>query len=419
MAHLNRRRILYFACIPLAAVFIAAAIAWHRLSLRHHLEPDGFLTHVVQLEAVELDANSRQALGWSLAILSRDDEVRALEFHPRHDRSASSLDPDRMELHAVPWREGIEKIAADNRIVLMMEDHCASKHREFIGAALPIFKDAKFTHYAAEAIGPVDRSLAQRGYPRNLTGLYTSDPRFGNTLRRALDLKLEVLCYDFRPFTHDGREEFAATTLAALFLTSTETKLLVHAGHAHVLKHETKYGERWLAARLWEKSGIEPFTIWQWSSQRDARDYAELVRILKKRNIPLKEPVLLMPPPPMDCGLQDPPYGLARVDAIVLHPPDASVAPGMRTVLFPAEMQKLVGTWTGDLWPVVVSAYKQNEPIDAIPLDQVMLRESETQFVLWIPKDTEYQIRVFTSQGLIESRAHVRGTQISVSLGEQ
>jgi hypothetical protein len=256
----------------------------------------------------------------------------------------------------------------------------------------------------------------QRGYPSSLTGLYTSDPRFGNTLRRALDLKLEVLGYDFQSSSHDGREEYAATALAALFEGNPKTKLLVHAGHAHVFKHKTKTGERWLAARLWEKSGIEPFTIWQWSSQRDARDYAELVRILKKRNIPLDEPVLLMPPPPTYCGLQDPPYGLARVDAIVLHPPDESVAPGMRTVLFPAEMHKLVGTWTGDLWPVVVSAYKRGEPIDAIPLDQLMLRESETQMVLWIPKDTEYQIRVFTPQGLVESRSQLLGNQLWVSI---
>lgn len=411
MSHLKRRRILCFACISLAAVFIA----WHRFSLRHHLEPAGFLTHVVQLEGGVPNSNSQQALGWSLAILGRDDEVRALDFHTRQERPASIPDLERMELHAVPWREGIEKIATDNRIVLIMEDHCASKHREFIGATLPAFQDAKFTHYAAEAISLNDRSLVQRGYPSSLTGLYTSDPRFGNTLRRALDLKLDVLGYDFRPFTHEGREEYAATTLAALLQNSPETKLLVHAGHAHVLKHKTETGERWLAARLWEKSGIEPYTIWQWSSQRDARDYAGLVRILKKRGITFNEPVMLMPPPAMDCGLQDPPYGLARVDAIVLHPPDASAAPGIRTVLFPADMKKLAGTWTGDLWPVVVSAYKPNEPSNAIPLDQVMLRESETQFVLWIPKDTEYQIRVFSSQGLMQSHSQVQGAYVSVS----
>ena len=106
----------------------------------------------------------------------------------------------------------------------------------------------------------------------------------------------------------------------------------------------------------------------------------------------------------------------ARVDAIVLHPPDESVAPGMRTVLFPDEMQQLTGIWRGNVWPVVVSAYKQGEPIDAIPLDQLMLRVSEIQIVLWIPKDTEYQIRVFTPQGLIESRSQLLGNRLWVSI---
>src|SRR5262249_41642386 len=150
-----------------------------------------------------------------------------------------------------------------------------------------------------------------------------------------------------------------------------------------------------------DKTGIEPFTIWQWSSNHDAREYVEIVRLLQERGVSFKEPVLLMPPPPLDCGLTDSPYGLARVDAIVLHPPDESVAPGKRTVLFSDSSERLYGIWTGHLWPVVVCAYKKGEPIDAIPLDQVMLRPDEISFLLWIPAGVEYQIRVFDRHGLL------------------
>src|SRR6185369_16056339 len=189
-----------------------------------------------------------------------------------------------------------------------------------------------------------------------------------------------------------------------------------HAGHAHVLKFVTKHGERWLAARLWDKTGIEPFTIWQWSSQRDAHDYAEIVRIIKDQGASFDEPLLLMPPPPDDCGLRDSPYGLARVDAIVLHPPDDSAAPGKRTVLFPDGMQRIAGVWNGNEWPVVLCAYRKGEPVEAIALDQVMLRPKESDFVLWIPASTEYEIRVFQRGGLLKSHVAFEGKSLSVSL---
>ena len=54
----------------------------------------------------------------------------------------------------------------------------------------------------------------------------------------------------------------------------------------------------WLAALLWEKTGIEPFTIWQWSSQSGAHDYEKIVGVLKARGVNFDQPVLLMPPPP-------------------------------------------------------------------------------------------------------------------------
>lgn len=412
---MKRRRIRWIALTSLAMVVLAAAVAY-RCSQQLHHEPWQLLAQIEQLERAGGDEMSVQILGWNLAILGRDDEVRRIDVHPRFEPPRSSVAIEELELTVVPWRSGIGDIAANHRVVMIMEDHMVSKHREFIGATLPVFKDAGFTHYAAEAIGRFDTSLAQRGYPNKFTGLYTSDPQFGNVLRRALHLEFAVLGYDFRMTTHEEREEFAATRLASVFQDSAETKMLVHAGHSHVLKYETEYGRRWLASLLWEKTGVEPFTIWQWSRKHDAHDYERIVNALKARGFSLDEPVLLMPPPAFDCGLEDSPYCLASVDAIVLHPPDQSVAPAKRTVLFPDAVQRLAGRWMANQWPVVVSAYRQGEPIDAIPLDQVMLRQDETDFVLWIPAATEYVIRVFDSDGLLNSRVETDTNSISVGL---
>ena len=93
------------------------------------------------------------------------------------------------------------------------------------------------------------------------------------------------------------------------------------------------------------------------------------------------------------------------VDAILIHPPDVSVAPAKRTALFPSEMQQVSGTWLTAQWPVVITAYNQGEPVKAVPLDQVMLRNNEQKFTLWLPSSAKYSIVVFDRNGVLQSTA--------------
>jgi hypothetical protein len=50
--------------------------------------------------------------------------------------------------------------------------------------------------------------------------------------------------------------------------------------------------------------------------------------------------------------------------------------------------------------PVVIAAYQKGEPPSAIPLDQVMLRENERDFALWIPQAADYDLMVFGTRGI-------------------
>jgi hypothetical protein len=356
------------------------------------------LQNVIQIEREGVDKHNVQPLGWDLAILGRDDEVRRMDFHPQFELPPLDVDTQKLKLNVVAWRDGLKQIANEHRIVMIMEDHFVSKHREMIGATLPMLRDAGFTHYAAEAIGESAGALKSRGYPIVKSGYYVSDPQFGNVIRRALDLRFEVLGYDFRPFTHEVREEYGATTLANLFNGNPHVKLVVHAGHAHVFKHATDMGQRWLASILWQKTGIEPFTLWQWSSMYDGHEYRVVADAIAELG-DFDEPVLLMPPPNTESGLRNVP----RVDAILVHPPDQSVAPSGRTVLFPDSLQRISGQWLDRQWPVVIAAYKNGEPSNSIPLDQVMLRDGEQEFVLWVPASTAYTIAVFDQNGILDS----------------
>lgn len=414
----KHRRIRWIAILSLGLIVVVAGIGWNFFLSKLFLEPPQYLAAVIQMEDAGVNEVSVQQLATFLAFLGRDDEVRRMDVHPQFKPAPSTVEFGPMELTVVPWREGIREIAARHRVVMIMEDHIVSKHREWIGGTLPAFREAGFTHYAAETIFESGAALKKRGYPASNTGTYTADPQFGNVLRRALDLEFEILGYDYDFSTHERREESAATELARLFQNDAKTRLVVHAGHAHVLKYKTKIGQRWLASLLWEKTGIEPFTIWQWSRLHEARDYDKIAGELKSRRLLANEPVLLMPPPAGTFGIEDSPYnqfadGTAGVDAIVVHPPDQSAAPAGRTALFPETMHRVSGKWTAKQWPVVVSAYRRGEPVNAIPLDQIMLRKDETDFVLWIPKGAEYEIRVFNQKGLLKS---ITGLECHVDL---
>lgn len=393
----TRRRIRRFALVAFILFALTAGLGWHFWSSRNFTPPQ-MLQHVVEIENTGIDENNAQTLGWMLAMLGRDDEVRELDFFPQFELPPLEMDEHELHLSPVPWRDALKQIAAEHRIVMIMEDHSVSKHREMIGATLPTFRDAGFTHFAVEAVGESAKALAFRGYPAGVTGVYTADPQFGNALRQAMELKFKVLGYDFGPSNHDGREEFAANKLAKVVNKDPHAKLLVHAGGGHVLKYETKHHGTWLAAILWEKTGIEPFTIWQWSAAHDSHEYRVVADAVAKLQA-FDEPVLLMPPPSKESGLRDVP----RVDAILVHPPDQSVAPANRTTLFPNDMQRVAGQWATKQWPVIIAAYRNDEPITAIPLDQVMLRDSEQEFTLWVPRSTDFEIVVFDQQGVLQT----------------
>jgi hypothetical protein len=396
------RRIVVILVVILLSM---SAFAWYFVSSRDtppwaHLQTIEYLENQSNADS-ENDRNfNRQQIGWSLAILGRDHEVREMDFFPDYELPPVKLNEDQLKLSVVPWREGIAQIASREQIVMVMEDHFVSKTREMIGETLPFFADEGFTHYAAEAIGESGDTLKKRGFPISKSGFYTSDPQFGNVIRRAIDLDFQLLGYDFNPLSHESREEYAATKLAGLFQGNPQTKLFVHAGHAHVLKHTTPQGQRWLASLLWEKTGIEPFTIWQWSAMHDAHEYRAIAERLQDQR-DFDEPVLLMPPPSADVGFRN----LPRVDAILVHPPDVSIAPANRTVLFSGKKVKIVGSCNVPDRPIAVAAVKQGEPTNSIALDQVMLRNNENAFSLWVPSGDPYDIVVYNNEGVLHVNA--------------
>jgi hypothetical protein len=151
-----------------------------------------------------------------------------------------------------------------------------------------------------------------------------------------------------------------------------------------------------MAARLWEKTRIEPYCIYQGNDGYDSPNYPRLVELAGATD----EPKMLIPPP---IRLADPQFAgmpAGAIDALVIHPLTKSEPPAARKPVFSSDMTRIPGRWLESEWPVVVGAYRTGEPIDAIALDQVMLRQGESKFELWIPSQA-YELRVTSTSGVV------------------
>ncbi len=125
----------------------------------------------------------------------------------------------------------------------------------------------------------------------------------------------------------DRREEYQAATLAQQFAARPDLRMVVHAGHGHVFKHEVRQVGRYMASRLWEMTGVEPFTIWQLSSELPNEVYRRLIHQIG----PILEPVILVPPPRQVSEMLFPESSVQpAVDAIVIHPPRIGHEPADR-----------------------------------------------------------------------------------------
>ena len=334
---------------------------------RQQVSTAAHLQQVLQSEA-QLDASGRferQDLSFWLGVFGRGAEAhtfstRAATAHRQDERpTESSADWDKhISSQAVPWRQAISEIAARERIVIIMEAHNATQHREWIEQTLLIFYDAGFRHYAAETLHEAGDALTERGFPVETTGVYVNDPRFGNLLRRAIELNYTIHEYEAVLATEmSQREEQQAQTLANIIAANPDGKIVIHAGFSHVFKQPVPNSGKWMAARLWEKTGIEPYSIYQAYEDYDSPNYPRLVELAGATD----EPRLLMPPP---SGLTDPQFAdipVGAVDAIVIHPLTKGQPPASRKPAFSSGMTQLRGRWLEKEWPIIIGAYRAGE----------------------------------------------------------
>ena len=400
-ASAGRFRRLRWVVVGAIAVLLVGAAVFAKSFLRD-LSPSYLLQSIARIEQQENpDPGTMQQLSTMLAMCGRETDAESVSRWivtgggPVSQRSTlPSIDISKF--HPMPWRKTFTDIANRERLIIIMEAHNAPKHRQWIEQTLPILRNAGFHDYAAETLSESGRNLKQRGYPLRSTGYYVSDPHFGNVLRTAIDLDFDLHTYEAYEKTIDRREYGEAADLAKLFSANPNLKLVVHAGYGHVYKTTPAHSAKPMAAHLWEMTGIEPYCILQMYHSPEDAEARQLARLLDADS----EPTMLVPAP---VGLRDRQfqYPPGSVDALVIHPPSVG-GPEQRVHSFKKARQKMAGVWNGSKWPVLIGAFKKGESADAIALDQVMLRERERDFVLWVPSD-DFEIRIFSTKGQLNS----------------
>ncbi len=173
--------------------------------------------------------------------------------------------------------EQIIALIGDARIVMVSEAHDNPLHRHAVMQIGLRLREEGFTVFAAETFNDPPQATDQGLMPQTI-GYYSADPVFTRQLQAFHKAGFVFAPYEMRRDQDDPdaetsrerisvREEAQADNFIENILEAhPDARVLVHVGYSHLLKTPVvrdDHEQPWFAARLWEKTGIEPFAISQ------------------------------------------------------------------------------------------------------------------------------------------------------------
>lgn len=337
-------------------------------------------------EASESAKQYRIRLGENFYI-SEQSEKRHEKNQPRFD-NGNTVDLTRF--HASDALAEIINRAKNTRIVILNEDHESPRDRAFGLAVAKALRPLGYNKLAIEALTGGDDDYASNlslrvsrdGFVRPEDGFYTLDPVFSDFIRQSIKSGYKISSYEAlgirtgaqltREQRISTRERGQAENIARrLFSETSEDKILIYVGYAHVKKGKDDNGIRWLAEALRERLGINPLTIDQATSEKyniGDKFFDQSVIFLDTN----KSPVV---------------FGdySGRVDIQVFHGPSRMQLGrpswlwrmGRKAVSVPVELAPRSGCR-------LIQAFVDSEGQDAIPVDQIVVFPQSRQSYLAI-----------------------------------
>lgn len=262
----------------------------------------------------------------------------------------------------------IVDLAANTRIVIVNEAHDRPHHREFTRRLAIRLAPLGYTNFAVEALDPDTFTNDAVPYARTNFGTYINEPVFGSLVRTAKEMGLVLVAYDsgitdaeaaLEPVEHVRlREERQASRLAEVIADLPESeRILIHVGYSHAAEVPIRgFGGNqieWMAARLKQRTGIDPLTI----DQTDCLSDSDRIQF----------------------AAASPRHADGQHDLVVAHPALKFVdgRPEWRAA-GPVSQVEIPSGLISESARTIVEARFVDEPMDAVPIDRVMLWPGET-----------------------------------------
>ena len=339
------------------------------------------------------------------------DEFFSRQTKPKPDLESSPID-DYERRNAI---EVIVSEAEKQQVVMINEEHDTPMHRAFTNRLLPLLYAKGFRYLAAETIAESDTGLNKRGYPTQKSGFYTADPVYGDMIRTALKLGFKIVPYEHirtdcknprenPDFCQNERERGQAQNLYDRILKNEpNAKILVHVGRGH--NQEANF-ENWamMAWHFKQISKIDPFTVGQMHMSERSKPENEFP-LYRYTAVKWKftEPIVFQS---KDGKL----WSESTYDLTIFHPrtvyknsrPTWLEMGGARKSL--ALYGKVENDIAAPFLPrtggiFLVQAFAANEPDDAIPIDQIIVRDSKKAPNLMLPLKGDFRIRATDERG--------------------
>jgi hypothetical protein len=311
------------------------------------------------------------------------------------------------DLQAADAVEEIVRRARSAQIVILNEDHLEPRHRAFALQVARALRPLGYRQLALEALiadhqdpGAAEqmRKLSDRGHPVFTDGIYTNDPMFADFLTQAMALGYQPQAYDGGPRTEGdrvaAREQFQAENIARRILAADpRAKVLVYVGfrHATEVPFDGGLGRQmdWMARQLKRITGIDPLTV----DQREhipANCLSENILRRGTRANRFGNVVLKKLGRPFAFGSYR-----GAVDLHVLHLPVAPISGrpawmtqvGRRPLSVPAAL-------LGGSSRKLIQAFAPGAPLDAVPIDQILVEPGDTRLPPLMVRDRRSTIRV-------------------------
>jgi len=288
--------------------------------------------------------------------------------------------------------------AERTRVVIFGEEHHLPQTRSLYEALLRALWDKGYRYLAAETFS-TEVTAPEFTVCDYRSGYYTMDPVFASAVRAARKLGYKLVSYDTSERGPAGDASFRDRTQAEnlkkrVFDADRDAKLLVFAGRGHAAEVPPADGWTPMASVLKKITGIDPLTIYAptMSQRKTPAEEHPIYRDATARNL-VRWPTIFVD---KDAAC----LGSGNCDAYVFWPrvalvegrPDWLVKTmGRKAIAAPAELRPEHGL-------VLLQAFLPDEPVSAVPVDQILLRVGESAPALMLPVGV-FRVRAVDSSG--------------------